>query len=264
VLLALDPDRPVVFCPPSYYLYERASRFLGLQRREVPLSACPDFTVDWAGVAAAADPPGVVLLTSPNNPTGTLVDGEELDAFLGATDSLVVLDEAYFEFAGRTLLPLSGKHNRLLVLRTLSKGWGVAGLRLGYLLGEPSLIREINKVTVPYAVDTLTQAAGAALLDRPDLLEVRVSHVRSERERLRARIAEIDGLTPLPSESNFFLVRIDPDSGLPTPTALVDRLKAGGLVLRDASALHGLSDCFRITVGSAEDSDVIMEALRSL
>ena len=143
-------------------------------------------------------------------------------------------------------------------------GWGVAGLRLGYLLGDPALIEEINKVTIPYAVDALTQAAGVALLGRPDLMEQRVSHVRSERESLCSRIADIPGLTPLPSASNFFLVRIDPAAGLPTPTALCNTLKADGLVLRDVSKLPGLADCFRITVGTADDSDVIVEALRSL
>lgn len=267
VLLALDPSRPVVFCPPSYYLYERASRFLGLDRRVAPLSplmSTPAFAVDWDAVTAAADPPGVVLLTSPNNPTGNLVDEAGLRQFLSATESLVLLDEAYFEFAGSTLVHLLRDHPNLLFLRTLSKGWGVAGLRLGYLLGEPSLISEINKVTVPYAVDALTQAAGAALLAMPELLHARVGQVCEERERLRARIAELPGLQPLPSHSNFFLVRIDPEGGRPTPTQLVERLQADGLVLRDVSGMQGLTDCFRITVGDAADSDAIVEALRAL
>ena len=261
LLLAMDPGRPVVSCPPCYYLYDRISRVLGLERREAPLQA-RGFGIDWDAVRAAADPPGVVLLTSPNNPTGQRVDRGELERFLAETDALVLADEAYFEFAGETVVDLIDAHDNLLVLRTLSKAWGVAGLRLGYLLGAPALITEINKVTVPYAVDALTQAVGVAVMARPGLMVTRVQQVRAERERLRAQIDQIEGLSALPSDSNFFLVRVDP--ARPSPTEIVDALKARGVVLRDVSGLTHLQDCFRITVGDSADSDAIVEGLRSL
>jgi histidinol-phosphate aminotransferase len=260
LLLALDPARPVTFCPPSYYLYERVGRFLGLSRRQAPL-LLPSFDVDWGAVSiAATDPAGVVLLTSPNNPTGTLVDPDGLADFVGATESLVLLDEAYFEFAGQTVLPMLARHENLLVLRTLSKGWGVAGLRLGYLVGAPSLIAQINKVTIPYSVDALTLAAGAVLLERPDLMHSRVAHVRSEREYLRGRITELEGYTPLESSANYFLVRVD-EQRRPTPTQIVSSLVETGLLLRDTSGFPGLADCFRVTVGDRSDSDAVVEGL---
>jgi len=257
----MDPGRPVVSCPPCYYLYDRVSRVLGLEMRHAPLDA-RGFEVDWDAVRAAADPPGVVLLTSPNNPTGQRVNRTELGRFLADTDALVLADEAYFEFAGETVLDLLDSHDNLLVLRTLSKAWGVAGLRLGYLLGAAGLIAEINKVTVPYAVDALTQALGVAVMARPGLMVTRVQQVRAERERLRSQIEQIDGLTPLPSDSNFFLVRVD--AALPSPAEIVGALKARDVVLRDVSGLTHLQDCFRITVGDAADSDAIVEGLRSL
>ena len=129
-------------------------------------------------------------------------------------------------------------------------------------VGDPDLIREIDKVSVPYSVDVLSQAVGVALLERPDVMERRVAAVRREREALRARIATIDGLEPLEPSSSFFLVRVATELG--TPTEVVEALKSRDVVLRDVSTMPLLEDCFRITVGTPEDSEAILEGLRSL
>lgn len=261
VLLALDPAARVVTCPPTYYVYHRLCAWMGLDERRVQLTG-DGFATDLDGILAAARPPCALLVASPNNPTGTLLGEAALDRLLVEFPGVILLDEAYFDYSGVTAVDRLARHDNLLLVRTFSKAYGVAGARLGFLLGDPAWIAAIDKLTTPYTVDLFSQVVGTVLLSHPEPVAERAERVRTERERLRAAIDTLPGLRSLPSAGNFFLVRTDPSLG--TPAEVLAFLADRGIVLRDPSRLPLLSDCFRVTVGAPGENDRVAAALAEL
>jgi histidinol-phosphate aminotransferase len=201
----------------------------------------------------------VVFVSWPNNPTGNLFDRDTVEALLDAAPGLVVLDEAYLPFAQDTWLPQLARRPNLLVLRTFSK-MGLAGIRLGYLCGDPAWIGEINKLRPPYNVNVLTLAAAGFLLDRRDLLEAQAALLRAERARLLARLRQIAGLAAFDSAANFVLFRVD--GGCDGADRVYARLKARGILVRNRTHVHPLlAGCLRVTVGTPEENDAFVAAL---
>ena len=152
--------------------------------------------------------PDVTIICSPNNPTGCAIDDDALRGLLKLSRGLVVIDEAYHEFAGHSVVPLLKDHENLIVLRTFSKAMAVAALRIGYLLASPDLVREIGKAVLPYNVNVFSQiAAEVAVENYENELRPLVRQIVSERDRLFAELCKIDGLPPVASEANFILVK---------------------------------------------------------
>src|SRR4051812_14251624 len=215
-----------------------------------------DFTIDTAAAAAQVQDvrPDVVFLTSPNNPTGTAVELETITALYEATTGVLVVDEAYAEFArpgtpsALTLLP---GRPRLIVTRTMSKAFGMAGLRLGYLAADPAVVDALQLVRLPYHLSSLTQAAARTALAHTEQLLATVDAVKTERDRIVAALPAL-GLTSVPSDANFVLVGRFADAAA-TWRALLDR---GGLV-RDV----GLPGWLRVTAGTTEETDAFLTAL---
>jgi histidinol-phosphate aminotransferase len=239
---------------PSYSMHPIISR--GTGSTWVDGHRSPDFTIDPAGAAAQLRDvrPDVVFVTSPNNPTGTSVDLDTIAALYDATDGVLVVDEAYTEFAraGTTsALSLLPGRPRLVVSRTMSKAFGMAGLRLGYLAADPAVVDAVQLVRLPYHLSTLTQAAARTALAHTDELLATVHAVMAQRDRIVAALPGM-GLTSVPSDANFVLFGRFADAPAAWQ-ALLDR----EVLVRDV----GLPGWLRVTAGTSEETDAFLTAL---
>lgn len=254
------PGRTLVTCPPDFAEYANFAAMC-----ETPVARVPrdpeDFSIDADALLAAARDAALVILTSPNNPTGDLVDHALVRRLIDETGALVLLDEAYVEFApeGSSLVDWVAACPRLIVLRTLSKAFGLAGLRVGYVVADPAVIAALAAVRQIYSVDVLAQAAALPALARREALAPVVDDIVAERARLSAGLSELPGVRVWPSAANFVLVRV------PRAAEVRRRLRDEFSVLvRDFSAVPGLEGCLRISVGTREENDVLLDALATL
>jgi len=244
---------------PSFEMYDLSSRFDGCRFVGVPLTE--DFSLPREALLAAiaAHRPAVVFISWPNNPTGNLFDRATVEAVLAAAPGVVVLDEAYLPFAQDTWLPQLARWPKLLVLRTLSK-MGLAGIRLGYLCGDPAWIAEFNKLRPPYNVNVLTLAAAGFMLERRALLDEQAALLRAERGRLLGRLRSLPGVTAFDSAANFVLFRVA--GGSPAADRVFARLKARGILIKNRAHVHPLlAGCLRVTVGQPSENDAFLAAL---
>ena len=260
IALALaGPGRTVLSVEPGFVMYRMIAVFAGMQYRGVPLRA-DDFGLDLPALreAIARHRPAVVFIAQPNNPTGNLFDEAALVEIIEASPGLVVVDEAYAPFTDGSLLQRVGAWPNLLVMRTVSK-MGLAGLRLGYLAGPPAWLRELDKVRLPYNINVLTQRAAELALRHKAVLDGQTQAIRAERTRLQAALAGIDGVTPFPSEANFILLRVPGGRA----KAVFDGLRESGVLVKNLHGAHPLvADCLRVTVGTPDENDAFVAALR--
>ncbi len=251
------PDAVHLAPQPSFVMYELSARLAGSRFVGVPLRADFSLDVDAMLAAIAEHAPAVVWLAYPNNPTGNGFAPEAIEAVLAAAPGLVVVDEAYQPFAQDSWMPRLPDHERLVVLRTVSK-LGLAGLRLGYLAAAPRWVEQLQKVRPPYNVSALTDAAARFAIEHVDVLEEQASRIRDGREQLAFGLRELPGVEVFPSRANFVLVRV-PDS-VRTERGLRDR----GLLIKDVGRMHELlRNCLRLTVGTDEENRLLLEALRA-
>ena len=211
--------------------------------------------------AIEAHRPALTFIAYPNNPTANLWRDADIEAVVEAVGAqrhgFVVVDEAYQPFSSRSWLGRMAGHPQVLVMRTLSK-FGLAGVRLGYLVGAAAVIAEIDKVRPPYNVSALNAEAALFALDHADEYARQAALLRAERERLQAALRGLPGAQPFPSEANMILVR------LPAAAAVFARLKARGVLVKNVSQLHPLlADCLRLTVGTPEENDLLIAALKA-
>ncbi|HSK91729.1 MAG TPA: histidinol-phosphate transaminase [Euzebyales bacterium] len=251
------PGRRLLLADPGYSAHPLIALSATTDVVHVELGA--DFTLDPEAAAAAASrhDPHVICLASPHNPAGTLVASDVVRAAHDASRALVVIDEAYIEFApgGGSAVELLDELPRLVVCRTFSKAWRLAGLRLGYLLAPPWVIDDLRKVRLPYHLDAITQQAGLVALEMAAAMTAHIAAISDERAWLTDRLRSLPQLTVFPSSGNFLLVR----SARP---GLFDRLLEHGVLVRDFSHVRGLDGCVRITVGTREEHTALLEALR--
>ncbi len=245
---------------PTFVMYRMAARVRGVTAIEVPLDR--DWDLDVAGFerALAMMRPNLVLLASPNNPTGRLMSADRLEAVVRAAhDAVVVVDEAYVDYAPRTQLGLLERHSNVAVLRTLSK-IGFAALRVGWLVADPALIGELDKVRMPYNVPTPSQrVATVALRELGSEIDHIIEVVRRERDRVTEALERMGGLTPTPSDANFIWVRTESPAG-----EVHARLAGNGVLVRSFHASGGrLAHQLRITIGAPADNDRLLEVLPS-
>ena len=256
------PGHALVTCPPDFSEYANFARMC--ETPVVPVWRDPrtfEIDADSLVAAAQADDAALVILTSPNNPTGNLVDPSVVRCLLDETDALVLVDEAYIEFAGEdaSLTGWVRKNPRLMVLRTLSKAFGLAGLRVGYLVADPEVVNMLAAIRQIYSEDVLAQSVASAAVSRRRELAPVVADIVAERERLRAGLAAIGGVEVWPSAANFLLVR------LPAASRVRARLRDEfSILVRDFSYAPGLENCLRITVGTRPENDALLDALAIL
>lgn len=259
VLLAYaGPGRTVATFEPTYQMHAQIARVTGATVVEGERAA--DFTLDPAEVerVMAEHRPDVVFLTSPNNPTGLVEPVERVRQLLELAPGLVVVDEAYAQFSDWTALDLVDEAVPLVVTRTFSKTWSMAGARLGYLIGPTWLVAELDKVVLPYHLDAVKQIAGRLALRYSDDMNDRVEHLVAERTRVSDAMRALP-LDVFPSGANFVLFRVQPGplTGRDVWQGLVDR----SVLIRDCSSWPRLDDCLRVTIGTADENTEFLTAL---
>ncbi len=259
LMVSVSAGTRVLISEPTFTLYRQIVTVLGGEVLSVPLTAELQFDVDGIRERAIRDRADVIILCSPNNPTGCRIAEEELLDLARAFDGLIVVDEAYHEFSGRTVVPLLAELPNLIVLRTFSKAMAMAGLRVGYLLASPELAREVHKATLPYNLNFFSATAAEVACERYDLLRPQIEMIVSERERLSKRLPAIEGVEPVPSSANFMIARAQ----LP-PRKIFEELVARDILVRDVSKYPMLSEYFRLSVGSPEENDRLIAALEEV
>jgi histidinol-phosphate aminotransferase len=250
------PGRKAAMFEPTYALHAHIAHLTGTeivqgQRR-------PDFALDVGAAVELVEKqgPSIVFLCSPNNPSGLAEDASTVSAIVAAADGLVVVDEAYGQFASWSALALVEEDVPLVVARTYSKTWSMAGLRLGYLIGPSEVVKALERVALPYHLDALKQAAGRLALQFSAQMEHRVASIVAERDRLIAALSRLP-VQVWPSQANFVLWRPLQHTGQEVWQGLVAR----SVLVRDTSSWPGLHGCLRTTVGTGDENDRFLSAL---
>ena len=195
--------------------------------------------------------PAIIFLAYPNNPTGNLFDTEIIKSILQASQGLVVVDEAYFPFAGSSLADWLAQYNNLLVMRTVSK-MGLAGLRLGYLIGDKRWLQHIDKMRLPYNINVLTQLSAQFALRHIDVFNAQTQQICKDRELLFNGLCAVDGAEVFPSSANFILFRIPGKAS----QDIFEGLKNKGVLIKNLGNQPGLlKDCLRVTVGTQQENN---------
>jgi histidinol-phosphate aminotransferase len=248
------PDRAVLAAEPSFVMYRRTALIGNAPFVPVTLRENFELDVDAMLQAIERERPAVVFVAYPNNPTGNAFAVHDVERVIRAAPGLVVIDEAYYAYADDSFLGRVLEFPNVVVLRTVSK-IGMAGLRVGYAVGHPAWIAELDKVRPPYNVGALPQAVLSMLLEHRDVFEAQAANVRDERERLRRALTQ-EGLTVFPSQANFLLVR------LPDANAAFAALREARILVKNLDGAHPLlTDCLRITVGTSDENDALVRTL---
>ncbi|HYD77859.1 histidinol-phosphate transaminase [Ramlibacter sp.] len=259
-LLAMACDVPgasILAPAPGFVMYAMSAQLQGL--KFIPVDLTPDFELDEAAMLAAIEQhrPSIVYLAYPNNPTANLWDDAAIERIVQAAPGLVVIDEAYQPFASRSYLDRLARHDHVLLMRTLSK-FGLAGVRIGYLIGPRALVAEIDKVRPPYNVSVLNCEAALFALEHADVFAQQAADIRHERERLLQQLAALAPLKAWRSDANMILVRV------PDAARTFEGMKSRGVLVKNVSRMHPLlANCLRLTVGTAEENAQMMEALQA-
>ncbi len=257
LLVTVGAHTRVVIPEPTFTLYALLTRILGGEAIRVSLG--PHFEYDVAAILEARRKSDAALsiVCSPNNPTGGVLSLAEVRRLCEDGDGLVVIDEAYYEFSGETVVPLLAEHPNLVVLRTFSKARALAGLRVGYLLASPALVREIDKARLPYNLNFFSQLAALAALEERQALDRIVGDLVALRQELFEALRVLPGVRPFPSHANFLLIEL----AHADPKAVFESLYRDGVLVRDVTAYPRLERCLRVSVGTAEENAALLQGL---
>ena len=260
LMVTMEPGKKLLLSVPTFLLYQQVATVLGGDVEKVFLT--PELQYDCEALQQFVEEkqPDVTIICSPNNPTGCVIGESCLRSLLRTARGLVVIDEAYHEFAGESVVPLLKDHENLVVLRTFSKAMAAAAQRIGYLLAAPDLVREIGKAVLPYNINVFSQIVAEVTVENYDsyLLPL-INQIVAERDRLFAELARIDGLTPVASKANFMVVKSAID-----PKRIFKDLLARDVLIRDVSGYPMLKEYFRFSVGTPEQNDYLLNAIREI
>jgi histidinol-phosphate aminotransferase len=251
----------VIAPSPTFSLYRLLTGVLGGRYVPVPLGPGFRFDVDRIAETAVREQAKVIVLNSPNNPTGSALPDGAVERLLGETSALILCDEAYQEFGGPTAVPLLRRASRLVVLRTFSKAMGMAGLRFGVGLAHPEVAREVGKGKLPYNVNQVTLVAADVALDHTALFADRIREVIATRDRFVPRLARVPGIEVFPSAANFVLFRCRARPAGEIFRRLYDE---HGILVRDVSGSAELAECLRISIGTDDDMEAVLAALHGI
>ena len=260
LMVTVSAGKRVLISEPTFSLYRQLTTILGGTIESVPMTT--EFQYDTRSLieAVKAHDPEVVIICSPNNPTGTRISDNDLREILNAAPGLVVIDEAYHEFFQNTVVPLLTEYDNLVVLRTFSKAMALASLRVGYLLAGPELVGEIRKALLPYNLNLFSQTAAKVALElyETELLPF-IRKILAERQRLYEALNQLTGVTAIPSQANFMIVRCAID-----PQIVFEHLLQRDILIRDVSSYPMLKQYFRISVGTTEENDKLIQGLKEI
>lgn len=260
LMVTAEVGKRVLINEPTFALYRQIATILGAQVVTVPLTSELHYDIRALQSEIQSTDPDVTIICSPNNPTGCVMARPDLVSLLKTARGLVVVDEAYFEFSDQTSVPLLETYPNLVVLRTFSKAMAMAGLRVGYLLAAPDLASEVSKAVLPYNLSVISQTAAEVAIEMyKSHLKPLVCLIRAERERLCSELGRIPGLEPVRSQANFMVVR----SSI-APDRIYKELLGRNILIRDVSGYPLLQDHFKVSVGTPEENDLLIEALAKI
>lgn len=259
------PGRTMLNLPPTFSVYAANARLTNTEVCEVPRRE--DFSIDEEAVLdrLAKGDIDYVVINTPNNPTGQLASEDFVERVLDATDALVLADEAYFEFSRMTVRRFLEQHKNLVILRTFSKAFSLAGVRIGYVLAHADVIRELIKVRQPYSVDAVSQAIAQVVYAERFQFEPGIQAIISERDRMVQELSCVPDVKVYPSDSNYILFRMLDKEGDADPACAArawEALYKKGILVRDFSHAPGLEGCLRASMGTAEQNDALVRRLK--
>lgn len=249
------PGASIMIPVPTFAVYRIVALNHGFHVFEAPLKG--DFDLDLPVMLdiIKREQPALVFLSNPNNPTGNCFDPAGIEAIIGASEGIVVVDEAYFPFSGQTLIPLLKTYENLVIMRTLSKV-GLAAIRVGFLMGAALLIKELDKVRLPYNINTLSQVVADFYLDEEAVFLAQAKELINSREALFVRLSEMKGIRPYRSAANFIFFACDLDAD-----SIYGHLLNRGIIIKNLNSPGRMKNCMRVTIGDPEENAQFIEVL---
>lgn len=259
VLTFNHPHRVLLVPEPSFVMYRMISQIVGMPYLGVPLQK-QNFDLDMFALLEAIEThqPALIFIAYPNNPTGNLFASEDIEAIIESTHGIVVIDEAYAPFADKTFLSHLQRYPNLLIMRTVSK-LGLAGLRLGFLIGQSSWLEHIEKTRLPYNINILSQLSTTFALQHYEVLLKQAQQIKRDRQQLLQQLQKINGVQVWKSDANFLLFRVN------KAPELFEQLKEKGILIKNLHNNHPLlHNCLRVTVGKPEENQIFLDTLQML
>lgn len=249
---------PVLVPAPTFAMYDITSRALGQDVVTVPLNKEFDLDAEAMIRKAKQSKARVIFLACPNNPTGNRYSDSGVRKVLERANAAVVIDEAYYSFSGKTWLSQLNKYPNMIVLRTLSK-IGFAGLRIGVLTASREIVNELNKIRLPYNINSLSQAVAVTALKHKSIINRQISMLISERKKLYNELSQLAGTSVYPSETNFILIRTSSDASI-----IHKKLKQAGILVKSLNKPGPLKNCLRVTIGTPEENREFLKKLKAI
>ena len=256
-LTFLKKENVIMSPSPSFSMYQKISKVLGLKFKEVPLRKDFSLNVNLILEKIIKFNPAIIFLAYPNNPTGNLWSKKDIIEIIKQSNGIVVIDEAYGAFSGESFISEIGRFENLVIMKTLSK-IGFAGIRVGYLLGENSLISNINKLRLPFNINSVSQKISEISIDNIDHLDSQIKEIIELKEILISKMQEIDKIETYSSKTNFVLFRILDGSA----DDIFNSLVSSNILIKNMSDSAGLENCLRVTVGSRKENNLFIQSLK--
>lgn len=252
----VDKSDTVLAHTPTFVMYKHGCDIIGANY--IGIESDDNFNIDVDEIIDASKrlKPKVIFICNPNNPTGNIISKTDIIKIIKQTNAIVVVDEAYIEFGGETVISLVNKFDNLIVLRTLSKAFGLAGIRTGYLVSNTEIINYIKAVKPPYNLNAISQIVGEIILDEKTFISNNIEYIKKQRDKLYAEMKKIDDIIVYPSETNFILFSIDREN-------IFEELLKRGFMIRPFNG-GKLNGCFRVTVGKSEENKLFVDTLREV
>ncbi len=252
------PERTLLDFPPTFSVYNFGATITGTKYRSIYRE--DDFSIDMPKAIKVINDEGIklVFLCNPNNPTGTLTALEDIERLLSSSQALVLIDEAYYQYSKVSCQKLLQEHKNLSILRTFSKAFSFAGMRVGYIMASPEIISNLEKVRLPYNVNALSQALAALVLDNSDLFKRTVEQSIKDRELLYSQLKKIKNIKVYPSRANYILFKMA--EAKKVWKSLLDK----GVLIRIFKDEDLLKNCLRVTVGKPEENELFLKLLKEI
>jgi histidinol-phosphate aminotransferase len=259
ILMTIVSKGTKVLIPtPTFFLYEKIVNVLEGTLISVPASNDLSFDVESIIATAKKEQPSLIILNSPNSPTGQMLSIAEVEKITSETEAIVLVDEAYIEFADMpTVLPLMQRYDRLIILRTFSKAFSLAGLRIGYLLAQPSVCAELLKPKIPFTVNNFSSAAAVKLMQKKELILERILYIKAQKEYLFNELNGMKGIKVFSSQTNFLIFQVKNDAKI-----LFEKLLSENVLIRDVGSYPMLKNTLRVNAGTEIENRAFLAALK--